>query len=60
MVLAVHDRCLSLVEGGLPASAVEEFDLTVVTRARDETGPDDAEGVHRLRDELLARIGGAS
>jgi V/A-type H+-transporting ATPase subunit A len=60
MVLAVHDRCLSLVEGGLPASAVEEFDLTVVTRARDETGPDDAEGVHRLRDELLARIGDAS
>jgi V/A-type H+-transporting ATPase subunit A len=57
MVLAVHDKCLALVEGGLPASAVEEFDLTIVTRARDETGPDDAEGVDRLRDEVLARIG---
>jgi V/A-type H+-transporting ATPase subunit A len=57
MVLAVHDRCLSLVEGGLPASAIEEFDLTSVTRARDETGPDDAAGVNRLRDEVLARIG---
>ena len=45
------------LEGGLPASAVEEFDLASVTRARDETGPDDAEGVNRLRDEVLERIG---
>ncbi len=60
MVLAVHDRCLALVDGGLPASVVEEFDLTAVTRARDETGPDDAAGVVRLRDEVLARIADAS
>jgi V/A-type H+-transporting ATPase subunit A len=56
MVLAVHERCLELVEGGLPASAIEEIDLTAVTRARDEAGPDDAEGVDRLRDEVLARL----
>jgi V/A-type H+-transporting ATPase subunit A len=56
MVLSVHDKCLSLIEGGLPASAVEEIDLSTVTRARDETGPDDAEGVTRLRDEVLARM----
>jgi V/A-type H+-transporting ATPase subunit A len=56
MVLAVHERCLELVEGGLPASAIEELDLTALTRARDETGPDDAEGVDRLRDEVLARL----
>jgi V/A-type H+-transporting ATPase subunit A len=56
MVLAVHERCLELVEGGLPASAIEELDLTEVTRARDETGPDDAEGVERLRDGVLARL----
>jgi V/A-type H+-transporting ATPase subunit A len=56
MVLAVHERCLELVEGGLPASANEEIDLTAVTRARDEAGPDDAEGVDRLRDEVLARL----
>ncbi|MGA7835020.1 MAG: V-type ATP synthase subunit A [Acidimicrobiales bacterium] len=54
MVLAVYDRCLALLEGGLPASAIEEFDLTAVTRARDETGPDDDAGVNRLRDEVLA------
>jgi V/A-type H+-transporting ATPase subunit A len=60
MVLAVHDRCLALVDGGLPASVVEEFDFTDVTRARDETRPDDADGVIRLRDEVLARIAEAS
>ncbi len=60
MVLAVHDRCLGLVDGGLPASVIEEFDLTPVTRARDETGPDDADGVNRLRDEVLARLSGTS
>jgi V/A-type H+-transporting ATPase subunit A len=57
MVLAVHDRCLALVEGGLPASAIEEIDLSAVIRARDETGPDDDAGVTRLRDEVLARMG---
>jgi V/A-type H+-transporting ATPase subunit A len=57
MVLAVHERCLALVEGGLPASAIEEIDLTAVIRARDETGPDDDAGVTRLRDEVLARMG---
>ena len=56
MVLAVHERCLALVEGGLPASAIEDFDLTAVTRARDETGPDDADSVNSLRDEVLARL----
>jgi V/A-type H+-transporting ATPase subunit A len=60
MVLAVYDRCLALVDGGLPAAVVEEFDFTAVTRARDETGPDDADGVIRLRDEVLARIAEAS
>jgi V/A-type H+-transporting ATPase subunit A len=57
MVLAVHDRCLALVEGGLPASAIEEIDLTAVIRARDEISPDDDAGVTRLRDEVLARMG---
>ncbi len=60
MVLAVHDRCLALVDGGLPASVVEEFDLTSVTRARDETGPEDADGVVRIREDVLARIAGAA
>ncbi len=60
MVLAVHDRCLAAVDGGLPASVVEELDLAAVTRARDETGPDDADGVNRLCNDVLAKIAGAS
>jgi V/A-type H+-transporting ATPase subunit A len=58
MVLAVHDRCLALVEGGLPASAIEEIDFSAVIRARDETGPDDDTGVNRIRDDVLARMEG--
>lgn len=53
MVLAVYDRCVALIDGGLPASVVEELDLSGVTRARDEFGPDDAEAVVARRDELL-------
>ncbi len=60
LVLAVHDQCLSLVDGGLPASVIEEFDLTAVTRARDETGPDDDAGVERIRAQVLDRLASAS
>ncbi|HUY40395.1 MAG TPA: V-type ATP synthase subunit A [Candidatus Dormibacteraeota bacterium] len=58
MVLAVHDRCLAQVDGGLPASVVEELDLSGVTRVRDEVGPADAQGVSRRRDEILEMLDG--
>jgi len=56
MVLAVYDRGLELVDGGLPASVVEEVDLSSMARARDDFGPDDAEGVRTRRDEVLAAL----
>jgi V/A-type H+/Na+-transporting ATPase subunit A len=56
LVLDVYDRCLALVERGVPASAVEEIDLSGVSRVRDEVGPDDAAGVERRRDEVLASL----
>ena len=56
LVLSVYDRCLSLVDAGVPASAIEECDLTAVTRARDEFPPDDAAGVAQRRDELLEML----
>jgi V/A-type H+/Na+-transporting ATPase subunit A len=56
MALSVYDRCLSLVEQGLSASVVEESDLSGVTRVRDEVGPNDAAGVGRRRDEVLAML----
>ena len=58
LVLDIYDRCQALVDGGLPASAVEEFDFTPVTRARDETGPDDDEAVRTRRDEQLRALDG--
>jgi len=60
LVLAVNDRCLAVVEAGLPVSVVEEFDFAPVTRARDATGPDDTEAVLRVRDEVLAGLDGLS
>jgi len=56
LVLAVSDRCLAVVEAGLPVSVVEEFDFAPVTRARDATGPDDTEAVLQVRDEVLAGL----
>jgi len=56
MVLDVADACDRLVQGGVPATAVEEYDLSPVIRAREETGPRDAEGVRSRRDDILARM----
>jgi V/A-type H+-transporting ATPase subunit A len=57
LVLAVHDTCLILVGRGVSASALEAVDLSAATRARDETGPDDAAGVDAVRDRLVAALG---
>jgi V/A-type H+-transporting ATPase subunit A len=57
LVLAVHARCLELVEGGIPASLIEETDLSDVVRARDVAGPDEVEPIHRVSVEVLARLG---
>ena len=56
LVLAVYDRCLALIDDGHRAGVVEEFDLSGVIRVRDEVGPDDAAGVERRRDEVLALL----
>jgi V/A-type H+-transporting ATPase subunit A len=59
-VLAVVDRCLELVSGGLPVALIEEVDFGPLVRAREETGPDDADGVHERRDRVLATLGALS
>jgi V/A-type H+/Na+-transporting ATPase subunit A len=56
MVLALYDRSLELVEEGVPPAAIEASDLSGASRVRDEVGPDDAAGVERRRDELLATL----
>jgi V/A-type H+-transporting ATPase subunit A len=45
LVLHVYDRCRELVERGVAASAIEEVDLSPVTRARDATPPGAVEEV---------------
>ncbi|MGH8866429.1 MAG: V-type ATP synthase subunit A [Actinomycetes bacterium] len=57
-VLAVVDRCHELVDAGVPAATVDEVDFASLVRAREETGPDDVEGVWQQRDAMLARLEG--
>lgn len=56
LVLAVHHRCVALIDLGVDPSVIEEADLSGASRIRDEVGPDDAPAVQRRRDELLATL----
>lgn len=55
--LAVVDACRTAVERGVTATSVEEVDFGPLMRAREETAPEDVEGVTARRDEVLARLG---
>lgn len=57
-LLAVLDALLAAVGAGVPAADLEQLDLSPLVRAREETAPDDAAGVSRHRDVVLARIRG--
>ncbi|MGZ4281474.1 MAG: V-type ATP synthase subunit A, partial [Gaiellaceae bacterium] len=58
LVLDLHERCLELLRGGVPAAAIEEADLSAAIRARDSTPPDaSAEVIDEIRARLLARLG---
>ncbi|HXV33920.1 MAG TPA: V-type ATP synthase subunit A [Gaiellaceae bacterium] len=57
LVLAVHDRCLALVERGISADRIEQVDLSEVVRARELTPPDGAAEVTALGERALARLG---
>ncbi|MGZ4354178.1 MAG: V-type ATP synthase subunit A, partial [Gaiellaceae bacterium] len=57
LVLAVHDRCLELARGGVAVAALEDFDFSAVTRARDTTPPDGAAAVAHLQTRVLADLG---
>ena len=55
-VLDVVAACQRLVEGGVPASVVEEQDYSRLVRAREETSADDVAGVLSRRDQMLATL----
>ena len=56
MVLAIDDRCEALIASNVPASSIEELDLSGVVRVRDEVAPDDVDGVRRRAGEVLASL----
>jgi V/A-type H+/Na+-transporting ATPase subunit A len=56
LIVAVVARCEALVEGGLPATTVEEADFSLLIRAREDTGPDDADGVRARLDPIVAGL----
>ncbi|WP_225829930.1 V-type ATP synthase subunit A [Streptomyces sp. NK08204] len=55
-VLTVIDRCVELVDGGVPADAVEAVDFTPLLRARETAGPDRTGPVKAARDAVLGRL----
>jgi V/A-type H+-transporting ATPase subunit A len=44
-VLDVHEAMQELGRAGVPASVIEQFDFGQLVRSKDETAPDDADGV---------------
>ncbi|MFF7356402.1 V-type ATP synthase subunit A [Streptomyces filipinensis] len=55
-VLTVIDRCLELVDSGIPADVVEAVDFTPLLRARETAGPAETAPVAAARDTVLARL----
>jgi V/A-type H+-transporting ATPase subunit A len=55
-VLAVHERALERVAGGVPPGAVEHVDLSPLLRAAEAVGPDDAAGVASRARQVLAAL----
>jgi V/A-type H+-transporting ATPase subunit A len=57
-VLAVVDRCNSLVDHGVTASQIEELDFSPLLRAAQETAPDGAHDVTARREQILGILAG--
>lgn len=58
--LAVIDRCLALVDSGMPADTLDRIDFGPLIQARERAGPDDTATVDRIRDTMLARLAEAT
>jgi len=57
LVLDVYDRCRELLDRGVTASAIEDFDFSDVVRARDVTPPDGAAEVEAVLRRLTPGLG---
>ncbi len=56
-VLAVVERCRSLVASGVPPHRIEQADFTALLRAREEAGPEDTTVVEAGRAAVLGVLG---
>lgn len=56
LVLAVYEVCLRLLADRLPASVIEETDLSNAFRLREVTPPDGEEAVRAVTAEIVARL----
>ncbi|WP_369359919.1 V-type ATP synthase subunit A [Streptomyces sp. cg2] len=56
-VLAVIERCRTLVASGTPPDLVEQADFTALLRAREEAGPSGTATVRAARDTVLTALG---
>jgi V/A-type H+-transporting ATPase subunit A len=59
-VLVVVARALELVDGGGSIQRLEQVDFTPLLRARDETGPQDADAVQSAVATVMERLAGAA
>ena len=55
-VLAVIDRCMAVVDAGVPPGLIEELDFGPLVRAREASGPYDCDAARRIRDSTLAQL----
>jgi V/A-type H+-transporting ATPase subunit A len=55
-VLQVHDHCLELIRAKVPASLIEEVDMSSLVRAKEAGGPDDVAAADTARDRVLAQL----
>jgi V/A-type H+-transporting ATPase subunit A len=55
-VLQVHDHCLELIRVKVPASLIEEVDMSPLIRAKEAGGPDDVAATASARDLVLAQL----
>ncbi len=55
-VLDIGNAARSLGRAGVPASVIEGFEFGPLIRAKDATGPDDADGVRRITTEILTSL----
>lgn len=56
MVLDLYDGCLEVLERHVPISVIEEADLSSAFRARTSAGPDGADQVRAIRDQVLSQL----